>query len=91
MLRSPHGNNPLNANFPIVLNSPLYHATTNAANLENEIRFFRTLVEQNGREKEVMISTIESLQAENQSAFSPFPSLPLPSLHHPILTTTSTI
>lgn len=57
--------------FPIVPNSPLHVATSNAAQLEDEVRFFRTLVEQGGKEKEVMVRTIESLQAENQGMCSP--------------------
>ena len=70
MLRSPQGV------FPIVPNSPLAYATNNAAQLEGEVKFFRTLVEQGGKEKEVMVSTIEALQAENQSEFSSvFPSI----------------
>jgi hypothetical protein len=62
----------------IISGSPLQYATTNAAQLENENRFFRTLVEQGGKEKEVMVNTIESLQAENQGMpllfFLPFSS-----------------
>ena len=44
MLRSPQGV------FPIVPNSPLHFATSNAAQLEGEVKFFRTLVEQGGKE-----------------------------------------
>ena len=81
MLRSPHGHNTHNMGQPILPsvifpNSPLHYATTNAAQLENEVRFFRTLAEQGGKEKEVMVNTIESLQAENQGMpplfFMPF-------------------
>jgi hypothetical protein len=63
MLRSPAQN----IMFPIVPNSPLHFATSNVTALEGEVRFFRTLVEQGGKEKEVMVSTIEILQAETQS------------------------
>lgn len=67
MLRSPGPSMQAQGVFPIIPNSPLHLATTNAAHLEGELRFFRTLVEQAGKEKEVMVSTIESLQAENQT------------------------
>lgn len=67
MLRSPAASMHNQSIFPIISNSPLHFATSNAAQLEGEVKFFRTLVEQGGKEKEVMVSTIESLQAENQS------------------------
>jgi hypothetical protein len=89
MIRSPVGMGmpmapPGPGMFPIVPGSPLHYATSNATALEGEVKFFRTLVEQGGKEKEVMVSTIESLQAENQSKPPLYPFPPPPLSHSPL-------
>lgn len=86
MIHGPNGHNmqnlapPMFPTMDIIPNSPLQFATTNAANLENENHFLRTLVEQGGREKKVMVTTLETLQAENQG-LSPHLSLFPPHTH----------
>lgn len=80
MIHGPNGHTmhmapPMYPMGSMITNSPLHFATTNAAQLESEVQFFRTLVEQGGKEKEVMVTTIENLQAENQCMPLPFLSI----------------